>query len=258
VSESPTLYPTDFISPLMGETDPKGQRGGELKINLQKINSEIQEALKQSSRSSDSLTLIAVSKTQPVQKILALYQLGVRNFGENYLQEALDKIQELKDLNIIWHFIGPIQSNKTKLISENFDWVHSLENIKTAQRLSHQRPLDLPKLNILIQININQEPSKSGLTNFQELKNLSQEILKLPNLKLMGLMCIPENNLNKTQESFRQLKNLLDQLNLTLNLDLKVLSMGMSNDFKEAILEGSTMMRVGTKLFGTREYGDKK
>ncbi len=258
------------------ETDPC--RGGPVcppekscAENLEKINLEIQTALDLSHRSPDSLTLIAVSKTQPVQKILELYDLGIKNFGENYVQEALPKIQALKDFvsplagetdqralgllgreGVTWHFLGPIQSNKTKLIAENFDWVHSVDTIKTAQRLSNQRPKDLPKLKLCIQININQEPSKSGLTNFQDLRNLAQEILKLPNLNLMGLMCIPENNLNKIQDSFSQLKNLLDQLNLNLNLELKTLSMGMSGDFKEAILEGSTMIRVGTKLFGAR------
>lgn len=232
-----------------------------LEKNLENINSEIHETLKRAQRTPDSLTLIAVSKTQPVQKIWDLYQLGITNFGENYVQEALTKIHALQNFGkgtekITWHFLGPIQSNKTKLIAENFDWVHSVSSLKIAERFNNQRPKNLPKLNICIQININQEPSKSGLTNFQELNNLAQEILKLPNLNLMGLMCIPENNFNNTQESqkaFRQLKNLLDQLNLNLNLELKTLSMGMSGDFKQAILQGSTLIRVGTKLFGTRE-----
>ena len=266
MNESPKPCCThDFVSPPAGETDPEGpclmgQRGGMLKINLDQVSQDIQAALKQSNRSPDSLTLIAVSKTQPVQKIMELYDLGIKNFGENYVQEALPKIQAFYNFRegaekIIWHFLGPIQSNKTKLMAENFDWVHSISSLKIAERLSHQRPKDLPKLKLCIQININQEPSKSGLTNFQDLKNLAQEILKLPNLTLMGLMCIPENNLNKTQESqtsFSQLKNLLDQLNSELGLNLKTLSMGMSGDFKQAILEGSTMIRVGTKLFGAR------
>jgi len=234
--------------------------GANLVFALQQVHEEIQAALKQSHRSTESLTLIAVSKTQPIEKIMELYDLGIKNFGENYVQEALPKIQAFYNFRegaekIIWHFLGPIQSNKTKLIAENFDWVHSVSSLKIAERLSKQRPQDLPKLKLCIQININQEPSKSGLTNFQDLKNLAQEILKLPNLTLMGLMCIPENNLNKTQESqtsFSQLKNLLDQLNSELGLNLKTLSMGMSGDFKEAILEGASMIRIGTKLFGAR------
>jgi len=196
--------------------------------------------------------LLAVSKTKPASDLREAFSAGLRDFGENYLQEALGKQTELSDLPLIWHFIGPIQSNKTRAIAENFAWVHSVDRLKIAQRLSEQRPADLPPLNICIQVNVSGEASKSGCTP-EDLPALAQAISALPNLRLRGLMAIPEPTEDSDEQNaaFAAVRTLQDQLNLPLD----TLSMGMSHDLEAAIAQGATWVRIGTALFGARNYG---
>jgi len=196
--------------------------------------------------------LLAVSKTKPASDLREAYAAGLRDFGENYLQEALGKQAELSGLPLIWHFIGPIQSNKTRAIAENFAWVHSVDRLKIAQRLSEQRPADLPPLNICIQVNVSGEASKSGCTP-EDLPALAQAISALPNLRLRGLMAIPEPTEDSDEQNaaFAAVRTLQDQLNLPLD----TLSMGMSHDLEAAIAQGATWVRIGTALFGARNYG---
>ena len=196
--------------------------------------------------------LLAVSKTQPAAAIRDAFAAGLRDFGENYLQEALEKQAALTDLPLIWHFIGPIQSNKTRPIAEHFDWVHSVDRLKIAQRLSDQRPAHLPALNICLQVNVSGEDSKSGCSP-EELTALARAVVALPNLRLRGLMAIPEptDDVAAQHAAFARLRQLRDEL--ALNLD--TLSMGMSHDLEAAIAEGATWVRIGTALFGARDYG---
>ena len=196
--------------------------------------------------------LLAVSKTQPAAAIREAAAAGIRDFGENYLQEALDKQAELSDLPLAWHFIGPIQSNKTKSIAEHFDWVHSVDRLKIAQRLSDQRPTALPPLNICLQVNVSGEASKSGCAP-EELPKLAQAVAAMPHLRLRGLMCIPAPSEDPAEQraAFARLRALRDELPLTLD----TLSMGMSQDLEAAIAEGATWVRIGTALFGARDYG---
>ncbi|PZQ36493.1 MAG: YggS family pyridoxal phosphate-dependent enzyme, partial [Ectopseudomonas oleovorans] len=196
--------------------------------------------------------LLAVSKTKPAEAIREAHAAGLRDFGENYLQEALEKQTQLADLPLIWHFIGPIQSNKTRPIAEHFDWVHSVDRLKIAQRLSEQRPAHLPALNICLQVNISGEDSKSGCSP-EELTALARAVVALPNLRLRGLMAIPEptDDVAAQHAAFARLRQLRDEL--ALNLD--TLSMGMSHDLEAAIAEGATWVRIGTALFGARDYG---
>lgn len=203
-----------------------------------------------------SVTLVAVSKKQPIEKIKALYALGVRHFGESYLQEALPKITALKDLNITWHFIGPMQSNKTADIAKYFSWVHSVDRVKIAERLSAQRPDHLDKLSVLIQVNIDHEDTKSGVAP-EEVFGLAERCVELPNLNLKGLMCIPKNLPNQTLDqqrmAFKKLKELRNNLIQQGFKHCTELSMGMSQDFQAAILEGASLIRLGAYLFGTRD-----
>ncbi len=198
------------------------------------------------------VTLCAVSKTQPAAVLREAYAAGQRDFGENYLQEALQKQAELQDCAIAWHFIGPIQSNKTQPIAQHFDWVHSVDRLKIAQRLSDARPDSLPALNICLQVNISHEQSKSGASE-AELLTLALQISQLPRLHLRGLMAIPApcSEFAAQRDQFRQVRALFDQLN-GQGLALDTLSMGMSGDFAAAIAEGATLIRVGTALFGAR------
>ncbi|MCX7126191.1 MAG: YggS family pyridoxal phosphate-dependent enzyme [Gammaproteobacteria bacterium] len=194
-----------------------------------------------------NVTLIAVSKKQSAEKIRDAFNSGQKQFGENYLQEALDKQKQLTDLNIEWHFIGTIQSNKTKLIAQYFDWVQSVDRLIIAKRLNDQRPANLPTINICIEININEEKTKSGVLP-KDVFELAKNISELKQIKLRGLMIIPEkNNLG----AFRKAALLQKQL-IQAGFLLDTLSMGMSADFEEAILAGSTMVRVGTAIFGNR------
>lgn len=220
---------------------------------LKKVQLSIHKAAKKACRQIDDIRLIAVSKTKPAGDIEQIYQAGQRDFGENYLQEAVDKVTQLAHLaDIKWHFIGAIQSNKTRPIAEYFDWVHSVERIKIARRLGEQRPADKTPLNICLQVNICNEENKAGIA-LDEAAELAKEVSQIRNIRLRGLMAIPLNTTDPKQQQyhFRQLKNCLDHLNKT-GLQLDTLSMGMSNDMDAAIAEGATMIRIGTAIFGER------
>ncbi|MGP6430347.1 YggS family pyridoxal phosphate-dependent enzyme [Pseudomonas paraglycinae] len=219
--------------------------------NIQLVSSRIQAAVKAAGRDENSVQLLAVSKTKPAQALREAYAAGLRDFGENYLQEALGKQLELADLPLIWHFIGPIQSNKTRSIAEHFAWVHSVDRLKIAQRLSEQRPADLPPLNICIQVNVSGEASKSGCTP-QDLPALAQAISALPRLKLRGLMAIPEPTEDRAEQDAAFAA--VQKLQASLDLPLDTLSMGMSHDLESAIAQGATWVRIGTALFGARDY----
>ena len=220
--------------------------------NIGLVSQRIRAAAEAVQRDPDSVHLLAVSKTKPAQAVREAYAAGLRDFGENYLQEALSKQVELTDLPLSWHFIGPIQSNKTRAIAENFAWVHSVDRLKIAQRLSEQRPADLPPLNICIQVNVSGEASKSGCTP-ADLPALATAISALPRLKLRGLMAIPEPTEDRAEQdaAFATVRD----LQASLNLPLDTLSMGMSHDLESAIAQGATWVRIGTALFGARDYG---
>ncbi|WP_070094795.1 YggS family pyridoxal phosphate-dependent enzyme [Pseudomonas sp. GTC 16473] len=221
--------------------------------NLSAISARIASAAQAVGRDPASVQLLAVSKTKPASAIREIHAAGVHDFGENYLQEALTKQQALSDLPLIWHFIGPIQSNKTKAIAEHFDWVHSVDRLKIAQRLSEQRPAGLAPLNICLQVNVSGEDSKSGCTP-ADLPALAKAVAALPNLRLRGLMAIPEPTEDRaTQEAaFASLRKLQEGLGLGLD----TLSMGMSHDLEAAIAQCATWVRIGTALFGARDYGN--
>lgn len=213
----------------------------------------IKEAVKKFNRPEQSITLLAVSKTKPIELILDAYEAGHRKFGESYVKESVEKIEKLAHLDDIqWHFIGPIQSNKTKLIANNFSWVQSIDRLKIVKRLSDQRATELPPLNVLIQVNISDEASKSGCT-LAEVNQLALSIHALDNIKLRGLMAIPEKkeSLEQQIQAFSQLKTCFDALQ-TQYKEIDTLSMGMSADLEAAIAAGSTMVRIGTDIFGAR------
>jgi len=220
---------------------------------LKQIREQIGDAERACNRRPGSVLLLAVSKTKPSEDIAAAYQSGQRHFGENYLQEALRKQQELGVYAITWHFIGPIQSNKTKPLATHFDWVHSVDSLKIAKRLSEQRPAHLPPLNICLQVNISDEPSKSGIT-LAELPELCEQVAKLPNLKLRGVMAIPapQQDFDLQRQPYRALYQAVAKLDRP---ELDTFSFGMTGDLKAAIAEGSTIVRIGTALFGERDYG---
>ncbi|AIB44447.1 MULTISPECIES: YggS family pyridoxal phosphate-dependent enzyme [Gammaproteobacteria] len=220
--------------------------------NIGLVSQRIRAAADAVQRDASSIHLLAVSKTKPAQAVREAYAAGLRDFGENYLQEALGKQAELTDLPLSWHFIGPIQSNKTRAIAEHFAWVHSVDRLKIAQRLSEQRPADLPPLNICIQVNVSGEASKSGCTP-ADLPALATAISALPRLKLRGLMAIPEPTEDRAEQdaAFATVRD----LQASLNLALDTLSMGMSHDLESAIAQGATWVRIGTALFGARDYG---
>lgn len=226
--------------------------------NLQAVRDSIAQAAADAQRAPADVTLLAVSKTFGADAVLAAMRAGQAAFGENYLQEALDKIAFVKEAAPqqapAWHFIGPIQSNKTRPIAEHFDWVHTVEREKIAARLSEQRPAGLPDLNICLQVNISGEASKSGVTP-AELPALARAVAQLPRLRLRGLMAIPEpeTELQLQRAAFAQLRALYEQLNAE-GLALDTLSMGMSADLRAAVLEGATIVRVGSAIFGSRNY----
>ncbi len=219
---------------------------------LQDILATIQSA-KLATQRTQSVNLLAVSKAQSALAIREAYAAGQKLFGENYLQEALDKQSQLADLAIEWHFIGPIQSNKTQLIAQHFDWVHSIDRLKIAQRLNDARPATLAPLQVCIQVNISNEESKSGVTQ-QELESLANAISLMPQLKLRGLMAIPEPSTdnNKQRLQFKQVRECYDAL-LAKGFLLDTLSIGMSDDYPIAIEEGATIVRIGSALFGARQ-----
>lgn len=218
--------------------------------NLENIKYRIEQAAISSKRRAQAITLLAVSKTQPVADIKLLAELGVKHFAENRVQEALPKIITLQDMAITWHFIGRIQSNKTKIIAENFAWVQSLSDERHAERLNKQRPLHLPPLNVCLQFNISQELSKSGVKDFEQLMHLASVVKQLPRLQLRGLMALPlqTSEYRLQQESFVKMHELFLQFN-QIGFELDTLSMGMSNDFVVAIQAGATMIRIGSALF---------
>ena len=230
-----------------------------LQANLRTVQGRISAACKASERNSNSVNLLAVSKTWPAEAVRAVAACGQTAFGENYVQEAVDKIVALADLQqgpapLEWHFIGPLQSNKTRPVAEHFQWVHSVDRLKIAQRLSEQRPEGLPPLQVCIQVNVSGEESKSGCPP-EEAEALALAVAALPRLTLRGLMAIPEptDDAALLHRRFALLKQLQQQLNHR-GLTLDTLSMGMSHDLETAIAEGATLVRVGTAIFGERNY----
>jgi pyridoxal phosphate enzyme (YggS family) len=225
-----------------------------LEQRLAVVRHRILQACEAAGRDPASVGLLAVSKLQPAQAVRQAQQAGQQAFGENYVQEALDKMAALADLRgaIEWHLIGPLQSNKTRVVAESFDWVHSVDRLKIAQRLSDQRPAQLPPLNVCLQVNISGEASKSGLSP-QEVAQVAAAVAALPRLRLRGLMSIPgpAQGLHAQQAPHRALRLMQQDLNQR-GLALDTLSMGMSDDLEAAVAEGSTMVRVGTAIFGAR------
>lgn len=220
--------------------------------NIERLGNQLQRLERQYERSAGSVKLLAVSKRHSVESIIAANEAGIEDFGENYLQEALDKIQQLPAMRVNWHFIGPIQSNKTKALAENFHWVHSVDRLKIAQRLNDQRESSGPKLNVCVQIKLSDETSKSGI-ELSEAEALCDSVEALPNLQLRGLMAIPAalSDLESQRLAFRILAQEFSRLKPRY-AQLDTLSIGMSNDFEAAIAEGSTLIRIGTAIFGPR------
>jgi len=226
--------------------------------NLNKVQQQIDEAAKSSGRATSDITLLAVSKTRSADELRLAYDCGQRHFGENYLQESLEKIDALSDLDeLCWHFIGPIQSNKTRPIADSFHWVHSVDRLKIARRLSEQRPEHLPPLNICLQVNISHEESKAGCLP-EETASLVDEIMTLPGVQLRGLMAIPKatDDADEQRDAFHRMQQLFNDLKQK-HPTLDTLSMGMSGDMAMAIAEGATIVRIGTAIFGPRDYSNK-
>jgi len=223
--------------------------------NVQQVSGRIAAACAAAQRRVEDLTLLAVSKTCSAQAIREAHANGLSRFGENYVQEALDKMSELADLRakLQWHLIGPLQSNKTRVVAQSFDWVHSIDRLKIAQRLSEQRPEHLPPLQVCLQVNVSGESSKSGMPP-DEVFDVAREVDALPNLRLRGLMSIPEpaRGLEAQRVPHRALRELLQRVNEREGLALDTLSMGMTADLEAAILEGATIVRVGSAIFGAR------
>ena len=224
--------------------------------NLSIVQDKIALIAKRHQRAVNEVALIAVSKTRSIEEIRALAQHGQIDFAENYVQESVDKITKITDIPLTWHFIGPIQKNKTKLIAEHFHWVHSIDREIIAQRLNDQRPNKLVNLNVCMQINIDNESTKSGISA-EKAYSLAEFIHSLPRLTLRGLMAIPSatDDVKKQTSAFKKMSSLLNELKQTYPT-LDTLSMGMSNDFESAIANGSTMVRIGTALFGPRDYAN--
>lgn len=224
--------------------------------NLEKTAQRIREAAEKTGRDPAGVRLLAVSKKKPASAVREAAKCGQLAFGENYVQEGLEKIEALSDLpDLEWHYIGPIQSNKTRVIAEHFDWVHSVDRLKVAQRLSEQRPEELPPLNLCLQVNIDDAPTKSGVAPDATLE-LAQAVAALPRVRLRGLMAIPDpsNDPEVQRQRFRELASLLAELRRGVdNGGLDTLSMGMSGDLEAAIAEGATIVRLGTALFGPRD-----
>lgn len=226
-----------------------------VQANLQAVHERITKAARVAGRDPRSVALLAVSKTFPPDAIVAAHSAGQRAFGENYVQEALDKIERLHELRneLEWHFIGPIQSNKTRAIAEHFDWVQAVDRVKVAQRLSEQRPPGIPPLNVLLQVNISGEASKSGVEP-DDVESFAREVARLPRLRLRGLMAIPEPDIDPVGQRapLAAMCALYERLR-GQGLAVDTLSMGMSADLEAAVLEGSTMVRIGTAIFGERQ-----
>ena len=229
-----------------------------ISTRLQTVRAHIDAIALRYGRDPGEIILLAVSKTWPGSCVRAAADAGQGAFGENYVQEAVDKIAELKALALEWHFIGPLQSNKTRLVAENFDWVQSVDRLKIAERLAEQRPAELPPLSICLQVNVSGESAKSGVA-VGAARALAGEIARLPRLRLRGLMAIPApaDDFETQRQPFRQMRALYEELRDELRTDgfaLDTLSMGLSHDLEAAIAEGATMVRVGTAIFGERNY----
>ncbi|MEQ1667111.1 MAG: YggS family pyridoxal phosphate-dependent enzyme [Sulfuriferula sp.] len=224
-----------------------------VKSTLQAVQARIALAAEKAGREAGEISLLAVSKMQTAAAVRALAVVGQRAFGENYVQEGVAKIQALQDLVLTWHFIGPVQRNKTAQIASYFDWVHSVDRLIIAQRLSAERSADAAPLNVCLQVNVSNEPSKSGVS-LTEVAALALAVKHLPNLRLRGLMAIPRAEMDETKQraQFALVRQCFDELN-RMGLQLDTLSMGMSADLEAAIAEGATIVRVGTALFGTRK-----
>jgi len=229
-----------------------------LRDRLFKVHDRLHQAAASCHRPVEAIQLLAVSKTHPATSIRALYAAGQYCFGENYVQEALAKQTELADLDIEWHFIGPVQSNKTQAIAQHFDWVHSVDREKIAIRLNDHRGSELPPLNVCLQLNIDNEDTKSGVQPGQ-LIGLARQVMNLPHLCLRGLMAIPapHTDYRAQLQAFQQVASEMERLNTALNCPtLDTLSMGMSGDLEAAVAAGSTLVRIGTDIFGVRETRD--
>ncbi len=224
--------------------------------NLQAVQARISNAAAAAGRSPESVRLLAVSKTWPLACVLDAADAGQRAFGENYVQEGIDKIASISGRNLEWHFIGPLQSNKTKPVAEHFDWVHSIDRLRVAERLSAQRPTYLPPLQVCVQVNVSGEATKSGCAPDAALE-LCRAVAALPGLQLRGLMAIPEpvDDVQAQRLPFRQLRQLSERIQAA-GLPLDTLSMGMSHDLEAAVAEGATIVRIGTAIFGQRSSGN--
>jgi pyridoxal phosphate enzyme (YggS family) len=225
----------------------------QLPDNISKVLQRVRLSAEKSQRQASDIVVLAVSKTRPAEDIRAAHAAGLREFGESYVQEALAKIDQLQDLDLVWHFVGPIQSNKSRAIAAHFDWVHSVDRLKIARRLSEQRPADKSPLKVCLQVNISAEDSKSGV-DLQQLSALAREVAALPRLELRGLMAIPAltDDVAQQRQAFAALRQALESLrDVAPHMD--TLSMGMSGDLESAIAEGATIVRVGTAIFGPRQ-----
>jgi len=225
----------------------------DIEHNLKTVRERINMAESKYHRPPNSVKLIAVSKTKPVEAVLSAIELGQTVFGENYVQEAIAKIEQINQSALEWHFLGPIQSNKTRLIANSFNWVHSVDRLKIAQRLNEHRDKNLPKLNICLQVNISQEESKAGVLE-KELNELLEAVLELSQLNVRGFMAIPRKTVEfeEQRQVFRNLRQLKERAENELGVEFDTLSMGMSADLEAAIAEGATHVRVGTDIFGAR------
>ena len=221
--------------------------------NLANVRDLLAKSATDADRDADSIRLLAVSKKQPISSVIEAAAAGQRDFGENFVHEGLEKIAGTGRDDLSWHYIGHLQSNKTQAVADHFDWVHTVDRFKIAERLSNQRPKQMRDLNICLQVNIDNEPGKSGIAVI-EVMALARKIAVLPRIRLRGLMCLPKmrSGFNAQREPFARLRELSDTL-LIDGIEVDTLSMGMSGDFQAAILEGSTIVRIGTAVFGPRE-----
>jgi len=226
----------------------------DIKQNLENVRNRIHNAENEYEREAGSVSLIAVSKTKPIELIQAAVEAGQTLFGENYVQEAVHKIEQINNPSLEWHFLGPIQSNKTRIIAANFAWVHSVDRLKIAQRLNEQRPDNLPKLNICLQVNISEEETKSGVSA-SELSALVDSVLGLSNITLRGFMVIPQKSmsLEEQRKPFAAMRKAKKGIEKQFDIKLDTLSMGMSADLEAAIAEGASHVRIGTDIFGARD-----
>jgi pyridoxal phosphate enzyme (YggS family) len=225
--------------------------------NLRKIRDLLDESARDAGRSPDALSLLAVSKRQPVEKVLEAVAAGQRDFGENTVQEGIDKVTKLVDEELTWHFIGHLQSNKTRPVAEHFDWVHTIDRLKTARRLSEQRPESLGNLNVCIQVNVDDEAAKSGVA-CNDVLELARGIVTMPRLVLRGLMCLPaiRSGFEEQRVPFARLREIGEMLRAE-GFAIDTLSMGMTDDFRAAVFEGATIVRIGTALFGPRDTAEE-